>query len=135
ELACRTWINGEPQSLAALRGKVVLLNFWASEDERSIGQWPTLQRAHDALAGQGLLIVAIHCGSTSASRVQGMARKYQLTFPLGIDSAEESTAARYGVIQVPTQILVGRDGRVISTRIVGNLSAAIRRAVLYGDAE
>ncbi|MGE5191467.1 MAG: carboxypeptidase regulatory-like domain-containing protein [Deltaproteobacteria bacterium] len=135
ELVCRTWINGEPQSLAALRGKVVLLNFWGIRGEQSISQLPTLQRAHEIFASQGLVVIGVHCGSASAARVQELVRKQRLAFPIGLDGSEESTAERYGVIQVPAQVLIGRDGRVISTRITGHLWAAIRRAVLYGEGE
>jgi peroxiredoxin len=135
ELACRTWINSQPKALAALRGKVVLLNFWRMDHERSISQLPTLQRAHDTFAGQGLVIIGVHDGSTSPARVQEFVRNQRLGFPIGIDGSEESTAERYGIIQVPTQILIGRDGRVISTQIIGNLWPAIRRAVFDGEAE
>jgi hypothetical protein len=74
-------------------------------------------------------------GSVSPARVQEFVRNQRLGFPIGIDGSEESTAERYGLIQVPTQILIGRDGRVISTRITSNLWTAIRRAVFDGEAE
>jgi peroxiredoxin len=135
ELACRTWINDEPPALTALRGKVVLLHFWGVANERSVGELPTLQRAHDAFASQGLVIVGVHHSSTSAERVRQLVKALGLTFPIGLDNSDESSEERYGIIQVPTQILIGRDGRVIPANVNANRWTAIRTAVLYGEAE
>ncbi len=135
ELDCRTWINTEPPALAALRGKVVLLNFWGGLSERTVAELPILQRAHETFAGQGLVIVGIYHRSISVASARESVKKYGLTFPVGLDSTEGTTAARYSISLFPTQILIGRDGRTIPVRANGNLWSTIRQAVLYGDSE
>jgi beta-lactamase regulating signal transducer with metallopeptidase domain len=135
ELECRSWLNAEPPLLASLHGKIVLLNFCDTRSEPSVAELPTLQRAHEAFASKGLVIIGVHANSTTEARLRRLVTEKGLTFSIGIDDSKGTTAARHNISHFPTQILIGRDGRVISTYFKGNLWTAVRNAVLYDEGE
>jgi thiol-disulfide isomerase/thioredoxin len=136
ELACQAWINSPPLRLADLRGKVVLLDFWATWCGPCVAGLPELQRAHDLFADKGLVVIGLHHNSVPAKDVEAFVKKRHLTFPVGVDDAEGQTCGRYNVSAYPTQVLIGRDGKVLADDLFGkDLLGAVRRAVLYGGAD
>jgi RNA polymerase sigma factor (sigma-70 family) len=136
ELACQAWFNSPPLRLEALRGKVVLLDFWATWCGPCVAGLPELQRAHEVFAGKGLVVIGLHHKSVPAKDVEAFLKKRGLTFPVGLDDAEGLTCGRYNVNAFPTQVLIGRDGKVLQNPLVGgDLPGAVRAAVLYGNAD
>jgi RNA polymerase sigma factor (sigma-70 family) len=131
ELHCQEWINSGPLNLDSLRGKVVLLEFWASWSGPRLGQLAQVQRDHDLFASKGLVVIGIHPKSTPADRVRAVVREKNLKFPVGLDDSKGTTCAAYGVSGFPYSILVGRDGKVLRTGPHGNMLPAVRRALLY----
>lgn len=95
-----------------------------------------MQRAHEGFAGKGLAVIGLHHQSVPAKDVAAFLKKRGLTFPVGLDDAEGLTCGRYNVRAFPTQVLIGRDGKVLQNPLVGgNLLGAVRAAVLYGEAD
>ena len=103
-------------SLDSLRGKVVLLNFWASWCVECRPEMPMFEQLHREFAAQGLGVVGINAREGTEA-IRGYAKELRLTFPLVLDLKGEINAA-YGVIGLPTTFLVGRDGRAVA-RTVG----------------
>jgi RNA polymerase sigma factor (sigma-70 family) len=132
ELHCQGWLNTPPLDLGALRGKVVLLDFWATWCGPCVAELPQVQKAHEVFAGKGLVVVGIHHNSVPIDRVKEFARKKGLTFAIGLDDARGGTCGAYAVHAFPTKVLIGRDGKVLSSGLHGDLLGAVRRAVLYG---
>jgi peroxiredoxin len=99
-------------STADLRGKVVVVNFWASWCLECRPEMSVLERLHRELARQGLVIVGVNAREP-AETVRRFARELRLTFPLVLD-ADGKIRALYGVIGLPTTFLVGRDGRAVA---------------------
>jgi len=104
-----------PVQLEALRGKVVLVDFWASwcgPCKQSFPWMSALQARHGA---SGLRIVAVNVDRDRAAADAFLrAMQPQMVAPLSIafDSAGE-TPARYGAKAMPTSVLVGADGQVL----------------------
>ena len=128
-----TTAEGRTLSLASLRGKVILLNFWASWCQECRPEMTLFERLHRELAAQGLRVIGINAREGTAA-IRGYAKELGLTFPLVTDSKGEINAA-YGVIGLPTTFLIARDGRAVALgvgpREWGNEHAlAIIRALL-----
>lgn len=108
-------VDARTVSMAALRGKVVLVNFWASWCLECRPEMPLLERLHRELVRQGLAVVGVN-NRERRDAVSRYARKLGLTFPLVLDP-DGTISARYGVVGLPATFLVGRDGRAVGFAI------------------
>jgi thiol-disulfide isomerase/thioredoxin len=133
ELYCQGWINSQPLQLNSLRGKVVLLDFWAIWCGPCVGEMPQVQRVHELYAGKGLVVIGVHHNSVPGDRVREFVHKKGLTFPVALDDALGGTCGGYNVSAFPTKMLIGRDGKVLRTGFHNDLLPAVRKAVLYGS--
>jgi peroxiredoxin len=102
-------------SLAALRGQVVLLNFWATWCEPCEREMPAMQRLHQALAPAGLRLLAVSVDDSS-DVVDDFRAKYGLTFTILWDR-DQRVAKDYQTFRFPETLLIGRDGVVIERYI------------------
>jgi len=105
-------IGGQPHLLSLYRGKVVLLNFWASWCAPCRAEMPSLQRLHDLLKNEDLVILAINIGE----RKQDIANFYfqidpPLSFTILMDP-DMSASQYWPVSGLPATFLIDRSGRV-----------------------
>ena len=107
--------DGRTMSLASLRGKVVLLNFWATWCLECRPEMPLFERLYREFAARGLSVLGINAREGTVA-IRGYAKELGLTFPLVLDSRGEINAA-YGVIGLPTTFLIGRDGRAVALAV------------------
>lgn len=110
-----TTADGRTVSLASLRGKVVLLNFWATWCQECRPEMPVFERLHREFVAQGLSVVGINAREGTAG-IRGYAKELGLTFPLVLDPRGEINAA-YGVIGLPTTFLIGRNGQAVALAV------------------
>jgi len=127
--------DGKSVSLAALRGRVVIVNFWASWCYECRPEMPVFERLHREFGPRGLSVIAINAREGAAS-VRAYARELRLTFPLVLDPRGKINSA-YGVIGLPTTFLIGRDGRAVALAIGprkwgGKTARALIEALLAG---
>jgi cytochrome c biogenesis protein CcmG/thiol:disulfide interchange protein DsbE len=102
-------------STADLRGKVLLINFWASWCRECRPEMPALERLHREFAPRGLAVVGINAREDREA-VRRYAKDLDLTFALVLDPDGKINAA-YGVVGLPTTFVVGRDGRAIALAV------------------
>ena len=103
DLAGKTW------SLPALRGRVVLLNFWASWCEPCRAEMPFLQTLAEFHGPDRLVVLAINF-KESAERAGRFVRVSGITLPVLLDP-DADVARAWDVRVFPTSILIGVDGR------------------------
>ena len=121
-----TAFDGAPVSLETLRGKVVVLNFWASWcNPACYDEAPALERAWRTYRERGVIVVGVDMQDTTEA-AQTFIRRFGLTFPNAPDAGGK-VAVDYGVYGVPETFFVGRDG-VIRTKHVGALTDDVIRA-------
>lgn len=102
--------GGEAVRLADLRGKVVLLNFWATWCPPCKAEMPDMQSLHEQYGGaQGLVILGIDFQEDAAT-VDAFVREHGLTFPIVLDPTGEVTQDLYHVRPLPTSMIIDREG-------------------------
>lgn len=111
-------LQGQAVKLSGLRGKVVLLNFWATWCKPCKEEMPAIQASYDKLRDQGFTVLAIN-ELEDTELVAEHVRTYNHTFPVLMDH-DNRIANRYGVVGLPASFLVDREG-IVRERIVGSL--------------
>jgi peroxiredoxin len=102
--------DGRPVSLQALRGKVVLVNFWATWCEPCIREMPSLQQLRDQLHADGFEVLAVNYQEGPA-RINSFIEKLQLSLPVVRDT-DGSVARAWGARIFPANYLVDRAGNI-----------------------
>ncbi|MBF0401146.1 MAG: TlpA family protein disulfide reductase [Magnetococcales bacterium] len=103
--------EGRLHTLAHYRGKVVLVNFWATWCPPCLKEMPSMERLWQELADKGLVVLAINMGE-SANNVENFGFQYGLSFPLLLD--KEDTAGRDWLVRgLPTSYVVNREGKIV----------------------
>jgi thiol-disulfide isomerase/thioredoxin len=131
------WNEFGPTTMKALRGKVVLLDFWSVGCGPCVGAMPLLMKLHDKYCDRGLEIIAIHNDDVKTwKELAGHCRKFatdywngrELPFRVAIDNGDRThipglpkrfglhghMTANYGIWRLPTTILIDKKGTVIS---------------------
>jgi len=111
--------TGEIQSLSALRGKVVFLNFWATWCGPCRDEMPSMEVLYKRFKDEGLEILAVNCQERQEEVLAFMTNN-GLTFPALLDEDGRVSGA-YGIQAIPTSFLIDRDGQII-LRLVGSIN-------------
>ena len=98
--------------LADLRGKVVLLNFWATWCVPCRTEMPALEALYQRHKEAGLVVLAINMDTLSSAGLEAFVKEVAVTFPIVLDPAW-STARLYQVRGLPTTYLIDRAGDVV----------------------
>jgi cytochrome c biogenesis protein CcmG/thiol:disulfide interchange protein DsbE len=106
--------SGGTASLADEKGKVVVLNVWASWCAPCQSEMPLLQRTHEKIAPQGGVVLGIDTQEPPEKALAFMAKKH-ITFP-SLRDRDREYGREYGVGGYPETFLIDRDGRVAALR-------------------
>jgi thiol-disulfide isomerase/thioredoxin len=120
-----TTIDGRTLSLAALRGKVVLVNFWATWCPPCRAEIPDLVALQARYKDQ-LLVIGVSQDSGAADQVAGFVSRYGINYPI-VMSTPEIERLFPNVYALPTSFVLDRDGRV-AQKHVGILNASLTEA-------
>jgi peroxiredoxin len=125
--------EGEELSLSDLRGKVVLIDFWASWCKPCRAENPVVVQAYNQYKDQGFEILGVSLDRSKEAWLQAI-EKDGLTWPHVSDLQFWNSAAakEYGVSAIPYTVLVDREGNVIAERLRGG-SLNAKLAEIFGE--
>jgi cytochrome c biogenesis protein CcdA/thiol-disulfide isomerase/thioredoxin len=113
-----TWINSQPKTIASLKGKVVLIDFWTYSCINCIRTQPYLKQWYSTYKDSGLEIIGVHAPEFSFEKnpnnVRQAVKDAGLTYPIAMDN-DLSTWAAYDNQYWPASYLIDRDGNVRRT--------------------
>jgi peroxiredoxin len=113
-----TTLSGETFSTSELRGKVVLINFWATYCASCVQEMPRIVAAHRKFATRGYETVAVAVRQDNPQRVARFSASHALPFRVALDSSGE-IAKQFGNVRItPMSFLIDKQGRVLR-RYVG----------------
>ena len=101
-------LTGRQRGIDEFRGKVVLVNFWASWCTPCVTEMPSIQRLAAALEDESFAVIGVNI-SESTLRVRTMAQRLGLDFPILLDG-EGETFKSWGATVLPTTYVLDRDG-------------------------
>jgi thiol-disulfide isomerase/thioredoxin len=104
-------LAGQRLDLRALRGKLVLVNFWASWCPPCVHEMPSMQRLKDKLAGRPFEILAVNMGETERDIRAFLDAKVRIDFPVLLDP-DGRTLKAWKVFVFPTSYVLDADGRI-----------------------
>ena len=107
--------------LSSLRGKAVVLNFWASWCVPCKDEAPRLQAAWEKWRDRGVVFLGVDA-QDFRSDAKRFAARYRLTYPI-VHDGKGSTLGHFGVTGFPETWFVDREGRLVGERIQGPVSA------------
>lgn len=102
--------RGNVASLASYRGKIVVMNLWASWCPPCRAEMPDLQRIEREYARDGVVVIGVNQGE-SPERASAFARSLDITFPIWIDEAQRYGRV-YAALGLPTTVVIDRRGIV-----------------------
>jgi thiol-disulfide isomerase/thioredoxin len=122
EIIIKEWINSAPLSLMDLRGRVVLLEFWATWCQQCEEVLPLLKRLNDEYAAQGLVVLALtrhylaYPGmdeeqAKELQLIRNYVERQEISFPVGV-AENERMQEEYGAGGLPALVLIDRQGIV-----------------------
>lgn len=110
-------MEGRTVSLAQYRGKVVILNFWATWCPPCREEMPSMEELHRRFKDRGLVMLAVNVEDNGKDAVAEFLKKTPYSFPILLD--EDKTAqTTYGVFRFPETFVIDRNGRVVE-KIIG----------------
>jgi peroxiredoxin len=105
-------LKGEKIATADLRGKVVLVNFWATDCVACVQEMPRIVETYNKFAPQGFETIAVAMSYDPPNYVLNYAEKNRLPFKVALDTSGE-LARRFGNVRfTPMTFLIARDGRI-----------------------
>jgi len=128
-------LAGGEVDLASQRGKVVVLNFWATWCPPCVAEMPSLERLHRSLSPEGVSVVTVSTDEDEAE-LRRFVAEHALTLPVLKDPGGRVAANQYRTTGYPETFVLGRDGRVLQ-HVVGpaEWDSAERLAYLRGVLE
>jgi thiol-disulfide isomerase/thioredoxin len=112
-------LDGKTHDLARLRGKVVLVNFWATWCPPCRREMPSLERLSQALAGEPFAVLAVDVGE-GVETIESFTSQLDAvpTFPILLDTRAQTMQA-WKIAGLPTTFVVDKKGRIVATAVGG----------------
>lgn len=125
-----TTIDGRNIQLASLRGKPVLVTFWATSCPGCVQEMPHLIELYRELAPKGLEVIGIAMAYDPPNHVVQMVKEKAIPYPVALDVTAAASKAFGEVKLTPTSFLIAPDGRIVQQKIGEMDMPAVRQTIL-----
>lgn len=106
------WLDGSKFELEKRRGKVVLLNLWATWCGPCRFEIPELQAIHDRYAAKNFEVIGVSVDESGVDSVREFVKEHDMTYPVALD-AEGKLANVFQTSVLPTSVVIDRNGRIV----------------------
>ena len=110
-------LENKPVKLADLKGKVVILDFWATWCPPCLEEIPHFKKLHRQYSGQGLVILGVSLDEAGRDHVKEFMKENSIPYPIAM-SNEKIVEDFGGIRGIPTTFVIDRDGKIVS-KLVG----------------
>lgn len=110
-------MQGNKVTLSQFKGKVVIINFWATWCPPCREEMPSMEKLYRRFADKGLVMLALNVEDDGKELVADFLKKTPYSFPILLDE-DQSVQETYGVFRFPESFIIDRNGQVVE-RIVG----------------
>jgi len=104
-------LQGKDIALSSLKGKVVLLNFWATWCPPCKAEMPAMNRLYHEIKARGFEIIAVSTDN-SLSTIRDYLAKNRVDFPI-LHDEKKSVSKQYRVFSMPTTFLIDKNGTIV----------------------
>jgi thiol-disulfide isomerase/thioredoxin len=126
-----TSLAGKEIDLADMKGKVVLIDFWATWCGPCIAELPNVRKAYEDYHDKGFEIIGISLDKAKdEAKLKSFVKDENMPWPQAFDGKGWGTALakKYGITSIPATFLVGKDGKIVSSNLRGPaLSSAVEK--------
>ncbi len=106
-------LAGEKIMLESFRGKIVLLDFWATWCKPCVKSMPALQKLHDRFASKNFTVLGISTDEDAKKKVEPFIKKHEIAYPILLDAEENPAWEAYKVKVIPMMFLVDPKGQIV----------------------
>lgn len=124
-------LDGQPVTMQSLRGKVVMVNFWATSCTTCVGEMPKMIATYNKFKSQGMELVAVAMSYDRPDYVVNYTQTRKLPFQVAYDATGALAKAWGDVAMTPTTFVIGKDGAILK-RYVGEPDFAALHTLLQG---
>jgi thiol-disulfide isomerase/thioredoxin len=123
-----TAVDGRKVDLSAMKGKVVLIDFWATWCAPCRAEVPNVVAAYKKYHDKGFEVIGISLDDDKSALV-AFTKENEMVWPQAFDGADpdNSISNRFGVEMIPTMWLVGKDGKLASLNARDDLAGQIEK--------
>lgn len=120
-------LDGQMVNLTDYKGRVVLLNIWATWCPPCVEEMPSMEKLYQALRGEGFEILAVSIDASGAQDVLPFMKKHKLSFPVLIDP-KGTLKGLYQTTGVPESFIIDKDG-ILVEKVIGPRDWAVPEAI------
>ena len=124
-------LQGKQFSLEQLRGKPVIINFWATTCPGCVLEIPALVELSQKYSANNLVIIGVAMDYDPESQVREMVRQKKMTYPVVLDSKGELAEAFGQVTLTPTTFFISKEGKIFKQKL-GEMSHAELETTIQG---